>query len=285
MAPSPSRTDPMGPLNPGNVVSAALRLCRDRFKAYFTLSIRAYLWLLIPVYGWAKFFVLTGVMARLAFQDVISQPETISDAQRQVEPKLWSFFGLGILIFLIYFAAYLVLLIVAGIGGLLVGFLIGGILSALFSSELGTAFGAVFGVLVGFTIFLIGFVWIVSRIFIAEVVLAIEPTVNASDGIARSWSLTKASVVRIQFVVLAAFLITLPVMLITNYLPQIFLLRAEYGSVAYWTVYLLSLVTSFIGGMIVMPFWQCVKGVLYYDLRSRREGLDLIRQKNPGSEP
>jgi len=27
--------------------------------------------------------------------------------------------------------------------------------------------------------------------------------------------------------------------------------------------------------VLTLPFWQVVKGVLYYDLRSRREGLDL----------
>jgi hypothetical protein len=31
--------------------------------------------------------------------------------------------------------------------------------------------------------------------------------------------------------------------------------------------------------------WQAVKGVLYYDLRSRREGLDLALRQGDGSIP
>jgi hypothetical protein len=32
---------------------------------------------------------------------------------------------------------------------------------------------------------------------------------------------------------------------------------------------------SFSGGALIVPFWQTVKAVVYYDLRSRREGLGL----------
>jgi hypothetical protein len=32
---------------------------------------------------------------------------------------------------------------------------------------------------------------------------------------------------------------------------------------------------SFVGGALILPFGQTVKAVVYYDLRSRREGLGL----------
>ncbi len=70
----------------------------------------------------------------------------------------------------------------------------------------------------------------------------------------RSWELTKTSTLRIQGVLLIAFAITLPVLLLFNYLPQIFLIRTEAGSTAYWTIYLISWITSLVGGMFVMPF-------------------------------
>ena len=54
----------LGPLNPGNVVSASIRLYRDRFKMYLTLSAKAYLWLIVPIYGWAKYCMYTGLMSR-----------------------------------------------------------------------------------------------------------------------------------------------------------------------------------------------------------------------------
>ncbi|MEH2455538.1 hypothetical protein [Nostoc sp.] len=40
-------------------------------------------------------------------------------------------------------------------------------------------------------------------------------------------------------------------------------------------VYLLILVTAFLVSAVILPFWQAIKAVIYYDLRSRREGLGL----------
>ncbi|MBD0269057.1 MAG: hypothetical protein ICV77_12280 [Cyanobacteria bacterium Co-bin8] len=321
MAPSDSRPDQLGPLNPGNVVSAGLRLYRDRLKMYLRLSVIANLWLLggllawvlvtvilggvlslagnevwgflgggigfliglVPFfYGLAQFFMLSAVMSRLAFQQLIDQPETATAAQAGTKPKLWDFLKLGLLILLLLVVGYFALGIVATILGLLVGFLTGGILSAVFGSDIGAVIGIVLGGLVGLAVVVIGLIWLVSRLLIAEVPLAIEPETRASDGISRSWSLTKTSVLRIQFVVTAAFLITLPLILFSSYIPQIFMLRLEAGSTAYWVLYGVNLVVSFLGNMVVMPLWQTIKGVLYYDLRSRREGLDL--QLRPSSD-
>ncbi|BAZ86107.1 hypothetical protein NIES806_23170 [Dolichospermum compactum NIES-806] len=61
-------------------------------------------------------------------------------------------------------------------------------------------------------------------------------------------------------------------MFLFNYVPNLFLIKLEPGSTIYTVVYLLSLL---IGGTFVMPFWQSIKAVIYYDLRSRREGLGL----------
>lgn len=272
MAPS---TSPLGPLNPGNVVSAGLRLYRDRFKTYFALSIKAILWLFVPIYGWAKYFMLTGVMARLAFRELINQPETPEQARLQVAPKLWSFFGLGLLILLIFFGLYFGLILVAVMVGIIVGLLAAGLSIPLVGSDIGSALGVVMGSVIGLALFFIGLIWIVSRLLIAEVPLAIEPQVTATEGISRSWELTKLSVIRIQFVVLAAFLITLPIILTTNTIPQLAIEGYTNNTPAYWTLNGLGFLLSLIGNVLTLPFWQAVKGVLYYDLRSRREGLDL----------
>jgi len=32
---------------------------------------------------------------------------------------------------------------------------------------------------------------------------------------------------------------------------------------------------SFGFGALVLPFWQAIKAIIYYDLRSRKEGLGL----------
>lgn len=278
---TPSSSSTPGPLQPGNVVSAAIRLYRDRFKMYVGLSIRAFLWAFVPVYGWAKYGMYTGAMARLAYKELINQPETSEDALQALQPKMWGFLGVGLLLGCIFFGAYIAI----ALASVIVAFVIGGLLGVLggvvLGAEVGGLIGGVVGAIVFFLALMFGLLWVVGRLLIAEVPLAIEPLNDVTKSIGRSWLLSAQSIWRIQFVVLATFLTTIPLLLLTNYLPQIPLLSQEPGSTAYWTLYFIVLIPSLIGNMLVLPFWQAVKGVLYYDLRSRREGLDLDITDSP----
>ncbi|MGD1863748.1 MAG: hypothetical protein ACFB0D_04260 [Phormidesmis sp.] len=300
----------LGPLNPGNVVSAALRLCRDRFKTYFGLSLVAVLWaslpiigiailavllaglvgpppvvwamLLLPsialvVYGWAKYVMYSGVLARLSFRELINEPETPAQAKQQLQPKMWSFLGLAFLLFIIFLATYFIV----AIGGTIVGAVVGGVLGYILNAIFGSG-GAIFATVISVILALLGiifcFVWVFGRVFIAEVPMAVEARTGAGGGISRSWQLTKRSVLRIQFVVLAAFLVTLPAYVViyaVALLPPFLLPGLEPGSSAYNVFTLVSTLVSMAVNIMLMPFWQAIKGVLYYDLRSRREGLDL----------
>lgn len=314
MDPSAQPVSQLGPLNPGDVVSAALRLYKDRFKNYFQLAVLATLWLVAGVagmvvaiavfvgvgsaiggdggaiaggllglllgfvpllYGAAKYYALASVIGRLSFRELINRPETSLEARRQVSPRLGQFLFLGFLLLLAYMAAYMVGALAALIGGGSVGFLAAGIFSALINEPVGAVVGIVLGALLGLGILLVALIWVASRLFIAEVVLAIEPQQDAGTSMSRSWELTQAAIMRIQVVFLATFLIQLPILSVTNYFPSILLELLPGDSLVYGITALLSLLLSLLGSMVVLPLWQAVKGVLYYDLRSRREGLDL----------
>ena len=314
MNPSAQQGSQLGPLNPGDVVSAALRLYKDRFKTFFQLAILATLWVVAGIvglalaiailagigagvggdvgaviggllglligfapllYGSAKYYALSSVIGRLCFRDLINQPETSLDARRQVAPRLGQFLLLGFLLLLAYMASYLVGALAAVIAGGSVGFLTAGILSALINQTVGGVMGVFLGMLLGLGILLIALIWVASRLFISEVVLAIEPQQDAGGSMSRSWELTQASIMRIQVVFLATFLIQLPLLSVTNYIPSILLELLPADGIVYGIIFALSLLLSLFGSMVVLPLWQAVKGVLYYDLRSRREGLDL----------
>jgi hypothetical protein len=289
----------IAPLSIGNVVSAGLWLYRSHLKTYFQLALTAYLWILVPIYGWAKFMAISGLISRLAFGELISQPESVKTARSQINPRLWSFlrvaFQVGIslacacigLTILDFILAFILILILVLILRLILGsgdnpfvispgdnpfviYVISILLTVLF-----------FGILV------VGLTWYYSRWMVAEVTLAVEEQVNGGKSIARSWELTKGSVFRIQGIVLVAFVISSPIVFLFSYLPDIFLFRVlrvfrvEGGSTTYWIVYFISLLTSLVGVIFVMPFWQSIKAVLYCDLRSRREGFGLqLRDRN-----
>jgi len=259
-----------GPLSVGNVVSASLRIYRDHLKSYFGLALVATLWLFVPIYGWAKYSAILGLISRLAFGEVREKPETVSDARREVNPRMWSFFGAGILTVLIYFGVSLV----------------GGIAIAIVTGGAGAIFGpnspivTVLLVVVAVIAFLIIYIRIISRLLIVELPLAIENNIGASSAIARSWELTKGSVGRIQWIVFVGILVSLPITIVVQILSSIVesVLKAALGAESglFFLVYfLLLLLLSFASGTLVTPFWQAMKAIIYYDLRSRKEGLGL----------
>jgi hypothetical protein len=264
-----SSSGQIGPLSVGNVVSATLRIYRDHFKSYFGLAFVATLWSLVPVIGWAKCFAILGLISRLAFGEVREKPETVSDARREVNPRMWSFLWAGILTFLIFFGVSL-------LGGIAMAILAGGA-GAIFGQNY-VIIGAL--VVVAFIAFFIICIRLFSRLLIVELPLAIENNIGASSAISRSWELTKGSVGRIQWIVLVAILVSLPITIVVQILAtiiQVFLSRvlgAESG-IFFLVSYLLILPLSFGSSALQMPFWQAMKAIIYYDLRSRKEGLGL----------
>ena len=265
------------PLSVGNVVSAAVRLYRSHLNTYLKLAAIAHLWIIVPIYGWAKYAAISGLISRLAFGELIYQPESVQAASSHVNPRLWSFlrvaFQVGISLFVIYFG----LAILGGIVTALLGVILGGILGG----SKGVVVVTTLAIIVTAIIVLLGLTWFYSRWIIAEVPLAVEENINGAESVARSWELTKASVLRIQGVVLVAFFVTLPLVFVLNYIPSLFLIKLEQGTVIYGIVYFISLIGSLVGGAFIMPFWQALKAVLYLDLRTRREGLGLQLRKPP----
>ncbi|BAZ44611.1 hypothetical protein NIES4102_16230 [Chondrocystis sp. NIES-4102] len=266
----------MNPLSVGNIVSAGLRIYRDNFKRYFKLAFIGYLWVLVPVYGWAKYSTMMGVISRLAFKEVAEQPEAINDAQRRLKPKMWDFFATGLLVALIFLGALIPYFIILTIISMIVGAIFNGQASA------ATVIGILL-IIVALLLFIFGFVWLVSRLLLVELPLAIEDNVTATSTISRSWQLTKNSVGRIQLVVFLAFLVSAPVGIVINLASAI--LQVVIGASVETNPglasigVLLYIFLVIVGGALIIPFWQAIKAVVYYDLRMRREGMDIELRK------
>lgn len=268
---TPSSRQLMKPLSVGNVVSTGLRLYRDHFKTYYRVAFIGYLWILVPVYGWAKFSAMTGLLSRLAFNELIERPETVSEARRHVNPRMWSFLGAGILVGLIVFGT------VVGVG------IVFAILGAVLGMLLGRGFsGALAFVLLGLIAaiaFILGYLWLFSRLFIVEVALAIENNVGATSAIGRSWQLTKGFVLRLTLIVSVAFLISIPIsfviQLVISVVQVVVAALFRDSAIFHLLYYLLVLGLSVASGSLLIPFWQAIKAVIYYDLRNRKEGLGL----------
>ncbi|BBD64827.1 hypothetical protein NIES4072_15090 [Nostoc commune NIES-4072] len=92
--------------------------------------------------------------------------------------------------------------------------------------------------------------------------------------------MTQGHVWRILFISFVAFLITIPAQIVLQILSAviqgIFLPLINDNSAIFAPILaVLILALSFSTGAIILPFWQAIKAVIYYDMRSRREGLGL----------
>lgn len=268
---------PIQPLNIGDVVTGGFRLYRSHIKDYFLIALKAYVWLLVPIYGWAKYYALSALISRLCFGELVNQPEDVKSGQSFVNSRLGQFLMQMLLIFLIYIGIGLGFGIVFGIFAVVLGGVIGGLGQ---NTNPGFTILAVLLSIILSAVLLIGFFWVLTRFYLVDVPLAIEDNVNATSAISRSLELTKGNVWRIFGVTFIAFLITLPlqivVQVISFVLQIVFTPLIQQNSGIFTLLYfLLIFAISFSSGAVIVPFWQAIKATVYYDLRSRREGLGL----------
>jgi hypothetical protein len=294
-----SASDPIGTLSVANVINAAVSLYKSNFRDFFTLSLRSLGWILLGIICWspvlavafainnigitiaaavvclaismfffAKSFTSRGVIARIAYQQLINQPESLSSATSQLANSHWKFMRLSLLLSLfmigVLILAYLALALASGIG----------VFAAVsLRNELGY-FIAVILVLVGIG----AFSWILLRFYsfwlVAELPLAVERCAGGLDAIGRSKQLSAPFVSRILMVVLVAFLITIPLNVIAI-IPGLTALTQPPASAMYFVLQGLNVAVSLLLELFIMPFWQAIKAVVYFDLRSRLEGADL----------
>lgn len=266
------------PLSVGNVVSAGLKLYRSHLKDYFLLALKAFLWILVPVYGWAKFCALTALISRLAFGELVNQPESISSGERFVNSRLWQFFWAMVLLWLISTG------VTFGVGTVFtrLGYLLLGFIGARSQQTDIAGLILLFG-LIAFVLGIVAFVvilWLLSRFYLVDVPLAIEENIDAASSIRRSWELTKGNVWRIFLIGFVALLITIPIQIVVQIIATIIQLvllpLMQDGSSVFALIFLvLILALFFTSGALILPFWKTIQAVIYYDLRSRREGLGL----------
>jgi hypothetical protein len=307
--------DPLGTLSIGNVITTGTTLYKSNFKRYFQISLRATAWLLaivlsivvavvigsilytltnswlivFPVslvsivatlYFSAKYATDRAVIARLAYQELIDAPETASVATQHLLPRTWGFLRLSLLISLyIWLVA-----IIAYIGLVLLVMIV--IIVAIYLLKIPEQ-NPLFLIAIGLLIIGAFFLWMAIIVryyaywFIAELPLAVEQTNSASFSISRSQRLIGSAVGRVILIITIAFLIAIPINTIGNspsFIGQIMISSStDTSTQAIGGILVLGgLLLNLLSELFIMPFWQIIKAIVYYDLRNRREGGDLI---------
>ncbi|NEP04180.1 MAG: DUF975 domain-containing protein [Okeania sp. SIO2G4] len=310
---SENSTTPIELLTVGNIVSAGMRIYRDHFQPYFGVAIRATLWsflpflalipipliliysqansssflLLIPVwlllliYCSAKSIFNSAIIARLVFGELANQPETVREARRILKPKMWTFLLASFLLFLIAIGIWFILSMVIGIlAGIIAGMANAG------QQNVGTIVALV---LIGIVIFIIALIFIIrllTRFFVFDLPLAVEENITATQTLGRSWELTKGYVGRIFVVLFIATLVTIPIGIVVQIIAGILenVLKATIpvsptDASFQLLLFLMGYSIGLLSNVFLLPFWQAIKAVVYYDLRTRREGMGLQLRK------
>jgi hypothetical protein len=331
-------TQPIRPLNIGNVVSAGFRLFNDNRKSYLLVALRAVLWStlflvalvaaiglivggslslaanssaggdpalggLLLVVGFvlmllsiplaffcsAKAIYNETLIAANAYGHLTNQPELMPQTHQRLKRKTWTFwvvrFLVGLLIGVSSVPFSILQQFVPAFGTL-----------ARDSQAMGAIIGLIFVVIVVLQ-YGVQF-WLSIRLLLPEMVLAIEEEVQNTSSIPRSWNLTQGNTIRIGMILLVAFLVTCPLYALTI-IPAIILAVALLPA-SLWSglaasssaaappiglviqmfvglaiVFLVYMVLALFVQILVIPFWQTIKAAIYYDLRSRREGMGL----------
>ncbi|MBD2606428.1 DUF975 family protein [Scytonema hofmannii FACHB-248] len=266
---------PIQPLSLGNVVSAGIRLYRSHLKSYLKLAFNAYVWIFVPIYGWAKCAAILALISRLAFGELVDQPESVEAGRRIVNSRMWQFFVMGLLMTLIFIVLMIPFAIFIGI---VTVFFVGSIAAGV-SPNPATILVISLLTLILIPLFFVAVLWVQARFFVVELPLAIEDNIDAISTIGRSWELTKGHAWRIVAILFVGYLITIPIQIPFTILSTIIqgilasLAQENRGYAA--LSQLLSIIISLISAALIVPFWQSIKAVIYYDLRSRREGMGL----------
>lgn len=282
------------PLSIGNVVNVTINLYRANLQLYLKLSLLAYLWLLVPVYGWAKFWVNSALISRLAFCELMGQTESIKDARRYIKPRTWSFLFTAILLSVLLLLTLTISFILTSL--FLVMARMEQVIASLepIADEVfvrNNVLAAIFFLIILILILLFFMaclfaptLWLYSRFFIAELPLASESNINLITTLCRSWKLTKGYFWKIQLIIIVSFFLFLPLEILLyfgveliNFITSRLMadLISSYPLMDSILVEMFSWAITLLNAVMLLPFFQVIKAVVYYNLRLRREGLGL----------
>jgi hypothetical protein len=286
----------MQQLSIGNVVTVSLQLYRANLKLYFKLSLVAYLWLLVPLYGWANFLAIYALISRLAFNELIDFPESVKAASLYVKRRRWSFLLKSTLLMIVLFISLVLSFIVTAFCLELIGRnqFLKSLGNYLFENSIvrrNTWIALVIALVMLLAIFAALFIptlWLYSHFLLTDLPLALENKVNFLNAFIKSWKLTNHYSFRIKLILLIVglilgtietliyFICTVTVLGMSKVLNLI--LSPDLSVYSSVIIQLVILVMILLNLAIMMPVLQAVKAVVYYNLRLRREGFGLQLQ-------
>ena len=253
--------------NAGNTITVAVAIYKNNLKKFLKLSLFAHLWLLIPVYGWARYFATASWISKLSFDELSKELENLS---RKQYFRINSLFNLSV----IAISSMVITMLVSNIVMIPLSIILPIIWKAFlqFPSSFKIVENENFLSMLGFSaLFVLSLVWtaIYARLFITDLAYG-NYLVNKRIypyPINRSYHLTKNNTFKIYKIIWLLFLISVPVYVLV--LLTVFIIFAIFYVLQpnkdYFLVLFLPTVLYFAHGL-TMPFWQSAKATIFYQL-------------------
>lgn len=302
------------PMSVGNLINVAIQIYRSRFRLYLGWAMRAALWLVAPFGVWTLMGLFTGItvslisdqpglqvllfvvlavmtivggfycfsrslvcgatISRLSYQTLLQSSESVQSAYQFVRKRMRKFLSANITIYFTFSIVY------GGIG--LIGLIILYALSNAIGFDLFVSqenpnlivFGFALVSFLGYATLLFYF----ARSFVYDTILAVEEKVSVQQLNDLSWKLTQGNALRIIAAILTTGVITAPgIAVAQTVMNYIFLFDGVvlgFVSSGYLGFLLISTILIF-GLFVFLPLWKILQSTVYYDLKARKEGIDL----------
>ena len=89
-------TIPTHNFTPGNTLTVSVAIYKQNWHQYLKLSVIAHLWLLVPVYGWARYFAIAAWISKLSFSELAKDLDLLTRRQYFKFDSLIKLFIIGI---------------------------------------------------------------------------------------------------------------------------------------------------------------------------------------------
>ncbi|WJI24553.1 RDD family protein [Thermosynechococcus sp. B0] len=288
-------------LSSGNVVTIALELYRHQGNRYFLLSLFAHAWFFLltiaavlivavalivggilagamdnvapflwltgisilvalPLYlfGWTRLMASGALLSRRIYAVLTALEESESAARSFIFPKMLNYLlatlMVGVILLLVYGVLGAIGYLIYLVASPLVQFLEQNIQTEPARSLFFLTF--LLSILLLVLLALLVISYFMARLSLVDVVLALEPDCTPLKSVRRSWQLTQGQAWHTLTVFFVASLATIPANLLGSIINSVVIIP----------------VAGLFVGVLLLPLWQGIKAVLYWDLRVRNEG-------------
>ena len=258
----------------GNMITVSVAIYKKNWKKFLKLSLVAHLWLLVPIYGWARYFAIAAWISRLSLNEIINKSDNIDQREYFSINALFIFFttaciNIFITIFLSYFLAILFFGIVAICLQILSGLPILDTISNISSQPQAIGYWVFFWSIIFLFSGLSTFFY--TRLFITDLCFSANRQSKLFSLIGKSYLQTKNYKFKVYKIILLSYILSFS-FYISIYIFFLFIAflsnQADFYAWEYFGYIILSafLVTVACARGLLFAFWQSVKAVTFYHI-------------------